>query len=268
MAMSRELLTAYISLELLSFSLYVMRGLRAGQPPKSNEGSLKYIIIGALSSAILLYGLSMVYSTLGVTRFDAIAEALGQAGNVSPALWAGLALIVAGPGVQAGGGAFPHVGAGRLRRRAPAGNGLPRHCVQGGGLCPGAEAAGGGICAGPANRWDQWQIIIVVLAALSMLVGNLVALAQRNLKRLMAYSSVGHVGYIPGWNGGAGSGLATGGQRRYFLPGGLFGSPAWLCLLLLSPSSMPPGRKKYQTWRGWPTGSPSWPWLLPSASFP
>ena len=109
MAMSRELLTAYISLELLSFSLYVMVAYALGNP-RSNEGSLKYIIIGALSSAILLYGLSMVYSTLGVTRFDAIAEALAQAGDVSPALWAGAGADCGRAGVQAGGSALPHVG--------------------------------------------------------------------------------------------------------------------------------------------------------------
>jgi NADH-quinone oxidoreductase subunit N len=194
MAMSRELLTAYISLELLSFSLYVMVAYALGSP-KSNEGSLKYIIIGALSSAILLYGLSMVYSTLGVTRFDSIAEALSQAGDVSPALWAGLALLVAGLGFKLAAVPF-HMWAPDAYEGAP----LPVTAY----LAIASKAAAfalvlrlvaeGFVPAG--ERWDQWQIIIVVLAALSMLVGNLVALAQHNLKRLMAYSSVGHVGYI------------------------------------------------------------------------
>ena len=194
MAMSRELLTAYISLELLSFSLYVMVAYALGNP-KSNEGSLKYIIIGALSSAILLYGLSMVYSTLGVTRFDAIAEELSKAGDVSPALWAGLALIVAGLGFKLAAVPF-HMWAPDAYEGAP----LPVTAY----LAIASKAAAFALVLRllaeafvPAgDRWDQWQIIIVVLAALSMLVGNLVALAQRNLKRLMAYSSVGHVGYI------------------------------------------------------------------------
>ena len=85
MAQSRELLTAYISLELLSFSLYVMVAYSL-RNPKSNEASIKYIILGAFSSAILLYGISMVYSTLGVTQFAAISDALANLSPVSPAL--------------------------------------------------------------------------------------------------------------------------------------------------------------------------------------
>ena len=194
MAMSRELLTAYISLELLSFSLYVMVAY-ALRSPRSNEGSLKYIIIGALSSAILLYGLSMVYSTLGVTRFDAIAQELGRAGDVSPALWAGLALIMAGLGFKLAAVPF-HMWAPDAYEGAP----LPVTAY----LAIASKAAAFALVlrllaesfVPVSERWDQWQIILVVLAALSMLVGNLVALAQHNLKRLMAYSSVGHVGYI------------------------------------------------------------------------
>ena len=131
MAMSRELLTAYIALELLSFSLYVMvaYGLREA---RSNEAGIKYIIIGALSSAIMLYGLSNIYAALGTTRFDEIAVELASAGTVSPVLWVGVALLVVGPGVQALGGALPHVGAGRLRGSTPAGDSLPGHRIQGG----------------------------------------------------------------------------------------------------------------------------------------
>ena len=99
MAQSRELLTAYISLELLSFSLYVLAS-HARASPRSNEGGLKYIIVGAFSSAILLYGISMVYSTLGVTRFDDISAALLAVGDVSPALWVGVALILVGLGFK------------------------------------------------------------------------------------------------------------------------------------------------------------------------
>ncbi|MCY4367344.1 MAG: NADH-quinone oxidoreductase subunit N [Chloroflexi bacterium] len=194
MAMSRELLTAYISLELLSFSLYVMVAYALGSP-RSNEASLKYIIVGSVSSAILLYGISMVYSTLGVTRFGDISEELKAATDVSPALWAGLALIVAGLGFKLAAVPF-HMWAPDVYEGAP----LPVTAY----LAIASKAAAFALVirllaeafVPVADRWDQWQIILVVLAALSMLVGNLVALAQRNLKRLMAYSSVGHVGYI------------------------------------------------------------------------
>ena len=194
MAMSRELLTAYISLELLSFSLYVLVAYALGSP-KSNEGSLKYIIIGALSSAILLYGVSMVYSTLGVTKFEDIAHALNESGTFSPALWAGLALVVAGLGFKLAAVPF-HMWAPDAYEGAP----LPVTAY----LAIASKAAAFALVlrllaeafVPVTERWEQWQVILVVLAAVSMVVGNLVALAQSNLKRLMAYSSIGHVGYI------------------------------------------------------------------------
>jgi NADH-quinone oxidoreductase subunit N len=194
MVQSRELLTAYVALELLSFSLYVMVAYALGNP-KSNEASIKYIIIGAFSSAVLLYGISMVYSTLGVTRFADIGAALVSATDVSPALWVGLALIVVGLGFKLSAVPF-HMWAPDAYEGAP----LPVTAY----LAIGSKTAafalllrlvGEGLL--PAtDRWDQWQIILAILAAVTMLVGNLVALAQRNIKRLMAYSSIGHVGFI------------------------------------------------------------------------
>ena len=194
MAQSRELLTAYISLELLSFSLYVLAS-HARSSPRSNEGGLKYIIIGAFSSAILLYGISMVYSAFGVTRFDDISVALAGASDVSPALWVGMALILVGLGFKVAAVPF-HMWAPDVYEGSP----LPITAY----LAIGSKAAAFALILRLAaegfvpavERWDQWQVIVAVLAAVSMLVGNLVALAQRNLKRLMAYSSIGHVGFI------------------------------------------------------------------------
>lgn len=194
MAQSRELLTAYISLELLSFSLYVMVAYALGNA-KSNEGSLKYIIIGAFSSAILLYGISMVYSSIGVTRFADILVVLATVEELRPALWVGIALIVVGMGFKLSVVPF-HMWAPDAYEGAP----LPVTAY----LAIASKAAAFALLLRllaeafvPAGeRWEQWQVIIAVLAALTMLVGNLVALAQRNLKRLMAYSSIGHIGYI------------------------------------------------------------------------
>ena len=194
MAQSRELLTAYISLELLSFSLYVMVAY-ALDNAKSNEGSLKYIIIGAFSSAILLYGISMVYSSIGVTRFADILVVLATVEELRPALWVGIALIVVGMGFKLSVVPF-HMWAPDAYEGAP----LPVTAY----LAIASKAAAFALLLRllaeafvPAGeRWEQWQVIIAVLAALTMLVGNLVALAQRNLKRLMAYSSIGHIGYI------------------------------------------------------------------------
>ena len=194
MAQSRELLTAYISLELLSFSLYVMVAY-ALRDPKSNEAGIKYIIIGAFSSAILLYGISMVYSTLGATRFLDIGADLANLTSVSPALWVGLALIIVGLGFKLAVVPF-HMWAPDAYEGAP----LPVTAY----LAIGSKAAAFALLlrlvaegmVPAADRWGQWQIIVAVLAATTMLVGNLVALAQHNIKRLMAYSSIAHVGFI------------------------------------------------------------------------
>lgn len=191
MAQSRELLTAYVSLELLSFSLYVLAAY-ARNDPKSNEAGLKYIIIGAFSSAILLYGVSMVYSTLGVTKFAAISAALTNVGDVSPALWVGLALILVGLGFKLAAVPF-HMWAPDVYEGAP----FPVTAY----LAIGSKAAAFALvlrlfAEGFLPAVDQWQLVVAVMAGVTMLVGNLVALAQRNIKRLMAYSSIGHVGII------------------------------------------------------------------------
>lgn len=194
MVQARELLTAYIALELLSFSLYVLAAY-ARSEPKSNEAGLKYILIGAFSSAILLYGLSMIYSTLGVTRFPDIALALAVPGDLSPALWVGVALLIVGLGFKVAAVPF-HMWAPDVYEGAP----LPVTAY----LAIGSKTAAFALILRLAaegfvpadDRWSQWQLVVAVLAAVTMLVGNLVALAQQNIKRLMAYSSIGHAGFI------------------------------------------------------------------------
>ena len=194
MAQSRELLTAYIALELLTFSLYVLAAY-AKDSDKSNESALKYIIVGAVSSAILLYGVSMVYSTLGVTKFDDIAIGLAQATNVSPALWVGVGLILVGLMFKISAVPF-HMWAPDVYEGAP----YPVTAY----LAIGSKAAAFALIlrfvsegfVPAAERWEQWQLVFAVLATVTMLVGNLVALAQKNLKRLLAYSSIGHAGFL------------------------------------------------------------------------
>ncbi|MCH2505857.1 MAG: NADH-quinone oxidoreductase subunit N [Dehalococcoidia bacterium] len=191
MAQSRELLTAYISLELLSFCLYVLAAY-ARNEAKSNEAGLKYIIIGAFSSALLLYGISMVYSTLGVTQFDSISAALTNAGDVSPALWVGMSLILVGLGFKLAAVPF-HMWAPDVYEGAP----FPVTAY----LAIASKAAAFALvlrlfAEGFLPAADQWQIVVAVLASITMLGGNLVALAQHNIKRLMAYSSIGQVGII------------------------------------------------------------------------
>ena len=195
LAASGELLTAYISLELLSFGLYVLVAYDRYNP-KSNEGATKYILLGAFSSALLLFGISQIYGLLGTTRFDEISGALAAAdatiSGLSPGLILGIALIVAGLGFKVAAVPF-HMWAPDAYEGAP----IPITAH----LAVGSKAAAFALVLRLfAEAFmpivEQWQILLIALAVITMLLGNLVALAQRNLKRLLAYSSVGQVGYL------------------------------------------------------------------------
>ena len=192
MAASGELLTAYISLELLSFSLYVLVSYgRHGLKP--SEAGVKYILLGAFASALLLYGISQVYGILGTTRFDEIHAALAAADSpLNPAVLVGLALIIAGLGFKVAAVPF-HMWAPDVYEGAP----TPVTAY----LAVGSKAAAFALILRLFTQafmpaFDDWQIVLVVLAALTMTLGNLVALAQSNIKRMLAYSSVGQVGYL------------------------------------------------------------------------
>ena len=191
LAMSGELLTAYISLELLSFGLYVLVSYDRYNP-KSNEGGTKYILLGAFSSALLLYGISQVYGLLGTTRFDGISEALAASPDLSPGVLIGLVMIVAGLGFKVASVPF-HMWAPDAYEGAP----IPITAF----LAVGSKAAAFALVLRlftealmPAVA--DWQLIVVIMAALTMVVGNLGALVQSNVKRLLAYSSIGQVGYL------------------------------------------------------------------------
>ena len=191
LAASGELLTAYISLELLSFGLYVLVAYDRYNP-KSNEGATKYILLGAFSSALLLFGMSQVYGLLGTTRFDEISRALSAADSLSPGLILGIALIVAGLGFKVAAVPF-HMWVPDAYEGAP----IPITAH----LAVGSKAAAFALVLRLfAEAFmpiaEQWQVLLIALAVITMLLGNLVALAQRNLKRLLAYSSVGQVGYL------------------------------------------------------------------------
>ena len=191
MAASGELLTAYISLELLSFGLYVLVSFDRYNP-KSNEAGTKYILLGAFSSALLLYGISQVYGLLGTTRFDEISEALVAAPDLSPGLLVGLVLIIAGLGFKVAAVPF-HMWAPDAYEGAP----TPVTAY----LAVGSKTAAFALVLrlfteGLIPAAGDWQTVLVIMAALTMTLGNLMALVQQNIKRLLAYSSIGQVGYL------------------------------------------------------------------------
>ena len=211
LAASRELLTAYLSLELLSFSFYILVGFNKLNP-FSNEGSLKYMLLGAFSSALMLYGISLIYGVTGTTTYSAIgpdvaegtrniAEQLasfaGGSGGVDPdgarpGLLIGLVLITAGLGFKVSAVPF-HQWTPDAYQGAP----LPITAF----LSAGGKAAAFAFFLRlfseaflPAAA--EWVWFVAILAAVTMIVGNLMALQQTNFKRLMAYSSISQVGYL------------------------------------------------------------------------
>lgn len=192
MAASRELMTAYLSLELLSFSLYVLVSYEKYNP-RSNEGGLKYLLLGAFSSAMFLYGLSLIYGITGSTYYSEISAALADRGNdVDFALLMGLVLILAGLGFKIAAVPF-HMGTPDAYEGAPVA--VTAY------LSTTSKAAGFALLLRLFSGafevvHDEWSWMIAGIAAATMLLGNLVALQQHNIKRLMAYSSIGQVGYM------------------------------------------------------------------------
>jgi proton-translocating NADH-quinone oxidoreductase chain N len=192
MAAARELLTAYLSLEILSFSLYILVGYLK-RDSLSNEASLKYILLGAFASAMLLYGISLLYGLTGSTHYDGIAAGLAARGNDTDiATIVGLMLVLTGVGFKVSAVPF-HMWAPDAYQGAP----LPIT----GFLSTASKAAGFAFIlrlftAGFAVEAIEWRWAVAALAAITMTAGNLVAIQQTDLRRLIAYSSIGQVGYM------------------------------------------------------------------------
>jgi NADH-quinone oxidoreductase subunit N len=192
MAAARELLTAYLALELLSFSLYILVSYNKSNL-KSNEGGMKYMLLGAFASALLLYGISFIYGTSGSTFYGEISDAFadGTAGFTLGTL-AGLVLIIAGLGFKVAAVPF-HMWTPDAYEGAP----LPITAY----LAATSKAAGFAMLLRLFSNAllpviDDWQFMVAAISAITMVVGNVLAIQQHNLKRLLAYSSIGQVGYM------------------------------------------------------------------------
>ena len=194
-ASAAEFLILYLGLELMSLCAYVLVGITRDKAV-SNEAAMKYFLLGSFASVLLLYGISLVYGVTGATDFATIAAHL-KAGTTtgapgqSPLLGIAIALIV-------GGLAFK-IAAVPFHAWAPdAYEGASTPVA--GFLAAGSKAAGlaalGRVCmVAFASEQGVWSAIMIVLAVLSMTVASLLALAQTNMKRMLAYSSVAHAGY-------------------------------------------------------------------------
>ncbi len=189
MISANDLIALYLGLELQSLSLYIIAAFRRDST-RSTEAGLKYFVLGALSSGMLLYGASLVYGFAGTTDFAVLAKVL--AGEPAIGVVVGLVFIAAGLAFKVSAVPF-HMWTPDVYEGAP----TPVTAFFAVAPKIAAVALLVRVMMGPfGGLMDQWQQIIVVLAVASMLLGAFAAINQRNIKRLMAYSSIGHVGYI------------------------------------------------------------------------
>jgi len=190
MISANDLIALYLGLELQSLCLYVGAAFRR-DTVRSTEAGLKYFVLGALSSGLLLYGASMVYGFTGTTDFAVMAEVLGGEGGMSIGLLFGLVFIAAALCFKISAVPF-HMWTPDVYEGAP----TPVTAFFAVAPKIAALALFTRVLVGPfGDLVEQWQQIVVVVAILSMILGAFAAVAQTNIKRLMAYSSIGHVGY-------------------------------------------------------------------------
>lgn len=188
MVSANDLIALYLGLELQSLSLYVLAAFKRDSG-RATEAGLKYFVLGALSSGMLLYGASMIYGFAGSTNFAQIATALN--GQASIGLVVGIVFLSAGLAFKVSAVPF-HMWTPDVYEGAP----TPVTAFF--AVAPKVAAMALFVRAILTPFGDiahEWQQIIIVVSALSMLLGAFAAIAQTNIKRLMAYSSIGHVGY-------------------------------------------------------------------------
>jgi NADH-quinone oxidoreductase subunit N len=190
MVSSQDFLALYVSLELQSLSLYVLASFRRDQKLNSEAG-LKYFFLGALSSGLLLYGISLLYGFTGSINYVTIANSLAQA-DLSAAQIVAMVLTLSGLIFKISAAPF-HMWTPDVYQGAS----MPVTALF--AMAPKAAAIGV-LCrlvTGPFEPvFDQLQQVLIVISVLSLCVGAFAGVAQKNVKRLMAYSSIGHMGFI------------------------------------------------------------------------
>lgn len=191
LATGTELVALFIGLETMAVSFYVLVGfLRADQ--RSNEAALKYLLLGGFSSGFLVYGFSLLYGISGSTKLGAIQQAVAMREPFDPILFLAIATITVGLMFKIAAAPF-HMWAPDVYEGAPT--------TITAFLAVGSKAASFALLlrlfAGPlGSAREAWEPLLIGAAILSMTIGNLAAITQTNTKRLLAYSSINHAGYI------------------------------------------------------------------------
>ncbi len=224
-ASSADFLLVFISIEILTISLYVMTAYLKSDK-HSLEAGMKYLILGALASGFLLFGISFLYGATHSTRFAAIQNYV-SIHSMNPMMLFGLVLIFAAVGFKIASAPF-NLWVPDVYQGAP----TPVTAL----LSVGSKAAGFVILIrlffGIFSAWHgQWSFVLAVLAAATMCYGNLAAMFQTNIKRLLGYSSIGHAGYLLM---GAAAGSALGASAiNFYLLGYLFTNLAAFLVIVL-----------------------------------
>ena len=190
MISANDMMSLYLGLELQSLSLYVVAAFRRDNL-RSSEAGLKYFVLGALSSGMLLYGMSMIYGFSGTTSFEGLAAQFSSGAPVSIGLIVGIVFLAAGLAFKISAVPF-HMWTPDVYEGAP----TPVTAFFATAPKVAAMALLVRVMVGPfGDLVDQWQQIIWFISIASMVLGALAAINQTNIKRLMAYSSIGHMGY-------------------------------------------------------------------------
>ncbi len=191
MISSQSFLTAYLGLELLSLSLYALVAFDRDSKTGS-EAAMKYFVLGAIASGMLLYGISMIYGATGAINFETVSTALAGTGMENTVLVFGLVFVVIGLAFKLGAVPF-HMWMPDVY------HGAPTPVAQFIGSAPKIAAfalAMRLLVDGMMPLHSDWQQMLIILAILSMALGNVIAVAQTNIKRMLAYSTISHVGFI------------------------------------------------------------------------
>ncbi|NEX20942.1 NADH-quinone oxidoreductase subunit NuoN [Thiorhodococcus mannitoliphagus] len=191
MVSANSFLPLYLGLELQALSLYALVAFDRDSK-KGAEAAMKYFVLGALGSGMLLYGVSMIYGATGSIEFAPVAQAVAEQGMSNKVLVFGIAFLVIGIGFKFGAVPF-HMWVPDIYEGAP----TPSVLILGSAPKIAAFAlAIRMLVDGLGSLHPDWHQMLVILAVLSMGLGNLVAIAQSNIKRMLAYSTISHVGFI------------------------------------------------------------------------
>jgi NADH-quinone oxidoreductase subunit N len=188
-ASAASMLTAYLGLELLSLSMYALVALKRGDKI-ATEAAMKYFVLGALASGLLLFGMSIVYGATGTISLGGISAALGKANTTAVAL--GLIFIAAGVAFKLGVVPF-HMWVPDVYTGAPTAVTLI--------LATAPKIAAFALAyrlfgTGLTPAYEDWSVILAVIATLSIVLGNLIAISQTNIKRMLAYSAIANMGFL------------------------------------------------------------------------